>query len=1093
MTSTLTQATTDPLFGDPNTRAKAVARATRLLTSALAQTSRRERRSAQRLGRLLADDAGRDLLLDLTDQVLRIRDRRRAARRLHDLVANGVPASLGVVDGLGLRMLGLIAPLVPWVAERAVDWRVGGETKGVILPAEDRPFSRYVAQRSREGFRLNINVLGEAILSDAEADTRFEMVAARLRRPDVNYVSVKISALCANLDVLAWEDSLSRITERLAALYRIAAEHDSFVNLDMEEHRDLDLSVEAFIRVLDQAEFRQLPAGIVLQAYMPDSHAALERLCHWANERFAQGGAGIKIRLVKGANLAMEQVEAELHDWPQAPYHTKDDVDASYKLMLHNALTWGNRGAVRLGVASHNLFDVAWALTLRDDLDATDRLEIEMLEGMAPAQSRVVRDESDSLLLYAPVVEKRDRDASIAYLSRRLDENSGPENFLRALFDLTPDSPQWQRETARFERSLERIHDIPTSTFRVQDRRTETLHFAADGSFHNLADTDFTTPGNRAWAADILSASTPSDPDLVDSISGVDDVIARATTAQAAWSKSTWQQRRDLLAVMAETLAAHRGDLLAVMATTTGKTLREGDPEVTEGIDFVTYAGFLTREHERLSTDPETHVVWEPHPVTVVAGPWNFPFAIPTAGLVHAIAAGGTAILKPAPEARAVGALIVSLLQSACEKAGVSTDLVQLACTPDNEVGQHLITHFDVSKVILTGSYATAEMFHAWKPELRLNAEASGKNALIITAAADMDLAIKDLVKSAFGHAGQKCSAASLAIVEASVFDDPSFAVRLADATRSLKTGEATDPATIVGPVITEPTGALHKALTSLEPGETWLVPPRELAPRTWSPAVRWNTQPDSWFHLTECFGPVLGVMRADDLDHAIELQNATQYGLTGGIHSLDPGEIDLWLSRVKIGNAYVNRHITGAIVARQPFGGWKRSSIGAGAKPGGPGYLHNFGVWRSPNLDATAAQESLRSAWKHIFSVDHDPSGLRAEHNILRYHPLDGVVVLADAQTTAAERAIVTEAARLSGTPLIWATDDIVDQLPTLNVERLRLLAPASSDLLAAAHAAGVAVDDHPVSGVGSVELGHWVKEQSISITRHRHGRLLS
>ncbi|MFY9330441.1 MAG: bifunctional proline dehydrogenase/L-glutamate gamma-semialdehyde dehydrogenase [Candidatus Nanopelagicales bacterium] len=1082
----------DSLAADTTVTNRAISRATRLLDGALAQTSRRERRSAQRLGRLLADEAGRDLLLDLTDQVLRIRDRRRAARRLHDLVAGGVPASLGFIDGLGLRMLGLIAPLMPWVAERAVDWRVGGETKGVILPAENRPFSRYVAQRSDAGFRLNINVLGEAILSDAEADARFDMVAARLRRPDVNYVSVKISALCANLDVLAWDDSLNRITERLAELYRIAAAHNSFINLDMEEHRDLDLSVEAFISVLDQPEFHQLRAGIVLQAYMPDSHAALERLCQWANARYANGGAGIKIRLVKGANLAMEQVEAEQHDWPQAPYHTKDDVDASYKLMLHNALSWGTPGAVSLGVASHNLFDVAWALTLRDELNAADRLEIEMLEGMAPAQARVVRDECNSLLLYAPVVEKRDRDASIAYLSRRLDENSGPENFLRALFDLTPDSPAWQRETDRFTRSLRRIHEVPTTTFRVQDRTSEHIQFPTDGSFDNVADTDFTTPANRVWAANILSSARTADPALVDTIAGVNEVISRAISAQQQWAASTWQSRRDLLAVMAETLAAHRGDLLTVMATTTGKTLREGDPEVSEGIDFVTYAGHLTVAHEALAAGENSALTWQPHPVTVVAGPWNFPFAIPVAGLVHAVASGGVAILKPAPEARAVGALIVSLIQQACVQAGVSTDLVQLACTPDTEVGAHLITHDDVSKVILTGSFATAEMFHTWKPTLRLNAEASGKNSLIITAAADMDQAIKDLVKSAFGHAGQKCSAASLAIVEASVFDDPSFASRLADAARSLTTGAALDPATIVGPVIAEPSGALAQALTSLGAEESWLVAPRELAPRTWTPSVRWNTQPDSWFHLTECFGPVLGVMRADDLDHAIDLQNATQYGLTGGLHSLDRGEIDLWLSRVQVGNAYVNRHITGAIVQRQPFGGWKRSSIGAGAKPGGPGYLHNFGTWNCASHDVDAATRSLQSAWDNHFGIDHDPTGLRSERNILRYHPLDGVVVVCDENTPAGHKAIASAAAGLSGTPLIWADDDLVNKLSTLNVERLRLLAPVSDDVLAAAHAAGIAVDDHPMCSVGEIELGHWVKEQAISITRHRHGRLL-
>ena len=1073
-------------------------RARELLTAALAGTTGRERRASRRLGTLLADDDGRDLILDLTDQVLRIRDRRRAARRLRDLVAQGAPASLSPIDRIGLRMLGALAPYAPGIAERAVNWRVNRETAGVILPGEDAALTRYLARRRRDGFRLNVNVLGEAILGDDEAQARFALVASRVRRPDVDYVSIKISALCANLDVLAWEDSLDRVTDRLAALYRTAQQHGTFVNLDMEEHRDLDLSVEAFIRVLDDPEFASMPAGIVLQAYIPDSHAALDRLITWANARHAAGRAPIKIRLVKGANLAMEQVEAELHDWPQAPYYSKADVDASYKRMLDMALRTAAPGALRLGIASHNLFDVAWALTVRESLDDPQMLEIEMLEGMAPAQARAVRDAAGSLLLYAPVVEKADREASIAYLSRRLDENSGPDNFLRSLFDLTPDSPTWERERERFRASLDRQGDIETTSHRDQDRRTERLTFPTDGTFTNVADTDFTTPGNRAWAESILTMPTPIEPTLVTTVTDVDAAVSRARTAQARWARTSWQERRDILARVAEVMAAQRASTLAAMATTTGKTLREGDPEVSEAIDFTTYAAHLTLEHERLAGE----LTWDPHPVVLITGPWNFPYAIPASGLVHALAAGSAALLKPAPEARAVGALLVSQLH----EAGVDPDLVQIVATPDDTVGQHLVTHAGVSEVVLTGSLATADLFLGWRPDMRLRAETSGKNSLIITAAADIDLAIKDLVKSAFGHAGQKCSAASLAIVEASVYDDPSFRRRLADATRSLRVGWATDAATVMGPVINAPSGPLAHALTELSPGESWLVQPKPMddSGRLWSPGVIWDVQPDSWFHLTECFGPVLGVMRARDLDEAIDLQNAPKYGLTGGLHSLDPGEIDEWLTRVQVGNAYVNRHITGAIVQRQPFGGWKRSSVGGGAKPGGPGHLNSYGTWLprvtgadgQPAVDVDRARASFSRAWAEHFAQDADPTGLRSESNILRHHALDGVVVRGEASGSTYDVALL--AAHTTGTPVVWSDPgtesdaDLASRLPELGVERLRLLGDASPELLTAAHAAGVAVDRQPVTDVGEIELGRWLKEQAISITRHRHGRLL-
>ena len=1090
------------LPADEYLMAKAEVRALALLKASLQDTSRKEEASSKRLARLLADDAGRDLLLDLTDQVLRIRNAKRSAERLHDLTAEGVPASLGGFDRIGLATLGKVAPAIPAITERAVDWRINKDTADVILASEEPMFSTYVRRRTGEGFRINVNILGEAILGNDEAGARAAKVLDRIRRPDVDYVSVKISAICANLDVLAEEDSLARIEEQLIELYRAArdASPRTFVNLDMEEYRDLELSLHSFMRILDRREFDDLEAGIVLQAYIPDSHAALRTLIDWANARYERTGTGIKIRLVKGANLAMEAVEAELHDWQPAPYPTKADVDASYKAMLDYALLNATPGALRIGVASHNLFEVAWALTLRDELGAHDRLEIEMLEGMAPPQSRAVRHDAGSLLLYSPIVSEDERDASIAYLSRRLDENSSPENFLRALFDITPGSPEWREQAERFRASVKERRTVTDQTRRNQDRTAPHPRFQVDGSFENVADTDFTVPANREWLHRHLDSCQPINPPLVESMGNVDDAIARAKAAQAEWANTSWATRRTILAQVAQVLEERRGESIAAEAHFMGKTVRESDPEISEGIDFVTYAAHLTLQHEKYEKQGLT---WQPHPVTVVAGPWNFPYAIPLSGLVHAIAAGGAAILKPAPEAREVGALLIDSLH----KAGVPEDLVQLACTPDNEVGQHLITHEDVDLVMLTGSLETADLFTSWKPTLRMNAETSGKNAMVITAAADIDQSIKDLVKSAFGHAGQKCSAASLAIIEASVYDDPSFHTRLADAVRSLKVGPATDLSTIMGPLIAPARGPLGRALTSLEPGEAWLVEPQQINDTTWTPGVRKDVRPNSWFHLTECFGPVLGLMRADNLAHALVLQNAPIYGLTGGIQSLDPKEIDYWRANVQCGNAYINRHITGAIVRRQPFGGWKRSSVGSGTKPGGPDHLHAYGTWTrtgkvsTPNGQDVSTERSIadyQHTWSEYFTVEHDPTGLACESNVLRYRPLDLVIVrMNDDANTDAE--LLRAAAQIAGVAIEFSTpdresdDQLAARLSTqIGEVRLRLLTKTNDNVLKAAHTAGVTIDESIVTGIGRLDLLCFVKEQAISQTMHRYGRLI-
>jgi RHH-type proline utilization regulon transcriptional repressor/proline dehydrogenase/delta 1-pyrroline-5-carboxylate dehydrogenase len=916
-----------------------------------------------------------------------------------------------------------------------------------------------------------------------------DQVLEKLRRADVGAVSIKASALVANLDVLDFDRSVDRISTPLREIYRaaLAKEPRGFVNLDMEEYRDLHLTVAAFTTVLDEPEFHHLEAGIVLQAYLPDSHAVLVHLGEWAVARRNNGGSGIKIRIVKGANLAMEAVEAELHGWIAAPYSTKADVDASYKLMLESALRPEWNGAVRVGVASHNLFDVAWALVMRARLpvDQRTRVELEMLEGMAPAQSRAVRRMAGSLLLYAPVVQHDQIDASIAYLARRLDENTAPENFLRALFTITPGSAEFATQAERFRRSVAGRHRVATTR-----RRFPATPPVA--TFSNEPDSDPTDSAARQrlhGAVQIPSARR--EPVVVDSVAQIDAIVAAAVAAQRGWAASSAASRREHLGGVADVLCRERFDTIQVMADEAVKVAREGDPEVSEAIDFARYYG--TVGLDVIEQQHAEGALLSPRGVVVVASPWNFPYAIPAGGVLAALAAGNAVILKPPPEARRTAQHLVEQLH----RAGLPRDVVQFAAIPDNEIGRRLISHPDVDTVVLTGAYETAELFRSWKPAMHLLAETSGKNAIVITQAADLDLSIRDLVRSAFGHAGQKCSAASLAIVEGAMYDDHAFMERLADATRSLVVGPPADPGSVVGPLIGEPSPKLLRGLTQLDDGEQWLVESRDLGDNVWSPGVRIGVQPGSWFHVTECFGPVLGVMRADDLAHAITLQNATPYGLTGGIHSLDEAEVDRWLDRVQVGNAYVNRGITGAIVQRQPFGGWKRSAVGCGPKAGGPDYVAEMVTGTASGIDRDRAERSYREAWTNWFSGSHDPTGLASESNELRYRNLDGVLVRVGADTPDGALSAARRAAEICGTRLLVSDgrdesdDALIERMHDLDVERVRLLTSVGEDLRAEWYRRGIEIDSEPVSTSGRRELRRWMREQAISRTTHRHGRV--
>ncbi|MEO5840974.1 MAG: bifunctional proline dehydrogenase/L-glutamate gamma-semialdehyde dehydrogenase [Acidimicrobiales bacterium] len=1109
-------------------RADAIAREISVLAGRNSTIADRIRQ--RRIARLLDDPASRVFLLALTDEVVRIPDQRRAADRLHDIVGSGpVPAVAGPVDRLLLRAGARLAPLMPRVVMPLAMVRLRQAFTGIVLPAEPAAFARHARRRREQGIHLNVNVLGEAVLGEDEARRREAAIRRQLDFAHVDYVSVKISALCAQLDVAAFDHSVDRIVARLEPLLRDVAQHEpaKFVNLDMEEFHDLEMTVAAFIRSLSSPPRDRLDAGIVLQAYLPDSHAALEELCAWARARHRDGGGTIKVRIVKGANLAMEKVEAELRGWPQAPYATKADVDASYKRLLDVALHDDNAGAVRVGVASHNLFDIGWALARREQLDDPRRIEIEMLEGMANPQALATARIAGGLLLYAPVVQRDDFASAVAYLVRRLDENTAPENFLRHLFTLEPGNAQWEIERQRFHTAVRDRHHVDTRSRRGAPVRASMTDDV--GAFVNEPDADFAIRWQRDAIVGAVRAFAPEracvpavidgreiaepatgtahDPSVPDELLytyveatkiDVDAAVEVARRAGPAWSARAAAERRAVLRAVAAVMRVERATTIATMAHDAGRAIREADAEVCEAIDFARYYGDRASDLDRVAASRALR--FEPHGVVVVASPWNFPYSIPAGGVLAALAAGNAVILKPAPES----VLTAYVLARQCWQAGVPRDVLQFVPTADDEVGRALITHAGVDGVILTGSLDTARLFLDWKPTLRLHAETSGKNAIVITAAADIDDAVRDLVLSAFGHAGQKCSAASLAIVEASLYDSASFRARLADCVRTLRVGPAWDPATRVGPLIRPPVGPLARALATLDDSETWLVEPQQRGSgQLWSPGVKLGVRRGSFFHRTECFGPVLGVMRADDLDHAITLQNDVTFGLTAGIFSLDPSEIEHWVERVAVGNAYVNRAITGAMVGRQPFGGWKGSSIGPGAKAGGPNYVGSLGQWRHARVDIEGVDiervaDAAATQWAAL-AAGMDPTGLRAEENLFRLRRIaGGVVVRAARDVPEAEIAIARAVAAVVGGEVEWAAADEDDdafivRMATAAPAKVRLLGRHDDRVLQALHRAGTWVDTTPVVGDGALELLRWTREQAVSRTRHRHGNVVA
>ena len=1095
--------------------------------------------AGRNLAGVLSDPKGLDFATGFVDGVVRPEDLRVAARNFR-AVARDVPSFLPFYLRALIRLGGSVATVVPPIVVPIARRVLRQMVRHLIVDASDRRLGPALARIGGPGTRLNVNLLGEAILGQREADRRVAGTIRLIERPDIDYISIKVSSTVAPHSMWAHEQAVTEAVDALTPVYRAAVANDTFLNLDMEEYKDLDLTLDVFQRVLDKEEFQSVRAGIVLQAYLPDCLSAMMRLQEWAAERVASGGAPVKVRIVKGANLPMEEVDADTHGWPLATWPSKQHTDAGYKQVLEYALHPDRIQNVHLGIAGHNLFDVALAKLLAESRGITEGIEFEMLLGMATQQAAVVRRDVGELLLYTPVVHPQEFDVAIAYLIRRLEEGASPENFMSAVFDLDSDERLFQREKARFLASIDMIPaDVPEPN-RTMDRREsqppyeEGPRVATGSAFRNTPDSDPSLDANRAWAAGIRERMQNSRLGIdtieaaeIDSSEVLDDAIAAA--ADAGWRDLPLAERVAILHRAGDILQKRRGDLLEVMGSECGKVIEQGDPEVSEAIDFAHYYALSAERLQDVDGASFT-----PARVTAVIPPWNFPAAIPAGGVLAALAAGSSVIFKPARQASRTGAVIAEALW----EAGVPREALRIVRI-SGELGSRLLSDPRVERAILTGAYETAELFRSFRRDLPLLAETSGKNAIIVTPSADFDLAAKDIAYSAFGHAGQKCSAASLVVVVGSVATSERFRRQLLDAIDGYEVGYPWQEGAQIGPVIAPAEGKLLRGLTTLEPGQRWLIEPRRQddSGALWSPGIRVGVEPGSEFHLTEYFGPVTGIIEAATLEEAIEIVNEIEYGLTSGLHSLDPDEIQTWLGSIQAGNAYINRAITGAIVERQSFGGWKKSAVGPGTKAGGPSYLYALGEWAdAPGTAAPRADAATRRAVKAVdpedqdrleaalatdiaafetdFGAARDVQGLSLEQNVLRYVPTAVTVRFEGSRTVDLVR-VIAAGARI-GAPIEVSS---IDRLPEAvrsylagvgavhRVEdaeawsrraarfaetggRIRLVGASVDPILEATEGSpNVALYAAPVTSAGRVEMLPFVREQAVSITAHRFG----
>ncbi|MGF1603993.1 MAG: L-glutamate gamma-semialdehyde dehydrogenase [Thermosynechococcaceae cyanobacterium] len=853
---------------------------------------------------------------------------------------------------------------------------IAGETLKQVLKSIER--------LRKQSMTFTIDVLGEAVITETEAqsylDQYFELMgqlteAARRWStvPQIDsaegkdlakaQVTMKLTAFYSQFDPLDVEGSQAKVSDRIRPLLRRAQEVGAAVHFDMEQYRYKDATLATLKSLLMEEEFcDRTNIGITIQAYLRDSYHDLKELIEWAKQR----GKPITVRLIKGAYWDQETIIARQNHWPTPVYNHKSSTDANFERMTQLLLE--NHEHLYAAIGSHNVRSQAYAIAIAQALNIPQRhIEFQVLYGMADNLAAALAKQGHRVRAYCPYGALI---PGMAYLIRRLLENTANSSFLRQSLTETPietllAAPQWGAgdEDGSDVKPLPisstvtvtQINPSADTDFAIATFRAE-AQTAIDAVKQQLGQQYWPLiNGERVQTEAKIESVNPSNPtEIVGTIGQIDiaqaeDAIAAAKTAFQTWKCTSAKERADILRRAADLLEARRHELNAWMVFEGGKPLQQADVEVSEAADFCRY---YATEMERL--DPEIvydvagesdRYFYRPKGIVLVISPWNFPLAIPTGMTVAALVTGNCVLLKPA----AVTSVIAAKLSEILLEAGMPKGVFQYVPGSGSTVGAHLVKHPDVQMIVFTGSqevgceiYASAAILQPGQKHLkRVVAEMGGKNAIIVDESADLDQAVQGIVYSAFGYSGQKCSACSRVVVLAPVYD--AFVARLVEATKSLNVGVAVDPSTKVGPVIDA--AAQQRIRKIIAKGKTEANLALELtAPETGyfvGPVIFTDVNPLSSLAQEEIFGPVLSVMKAQSFEEGVAIANNTNFALTGGLYSRTPSHIEQAKAELEVGNLYINRSITGAIVARQPFGGYKLS--GVGSKAGGPDYLLQF------------------------------------------------------------------------------------------------------------------------------------------------------
>lgn len=886
--------------------------------------------------------------------------------------------------GAGAMGSGLGGKLAAGLMAKTIRSNIEGMAKQFIIGENTSDAMKNLKKIRKDGFAFTVDILGEATVSEIESEAYLneymELLAALKKEhsswpalgvgerdwghaPKVN-ISVKPTALFSQASPKDFEGSVRGIQDRLATILRKVKEMNGFMRIDMEQYKFKDITLEVYRRLRSSEEFRDYPhLGIVLQAYLKDTDQDLAELLAWARAEKLP----ISIRLVKGAYWDYETVIAKQNGWDIPVWTVKAESDAAFERQARVILE--NHDICHFGCASHNIRTIAAVMETAKELNVPDeRYEFQVLYGMAEPVRKGLLNVAKRVRLYAPY---GDLLPGMAYLVRRLLENTANESFLRQSFaeeaeiDRLLENPVQTAERERACRvpkaeaeakGLPRFENEPFADFTKESVRKAFIDAVAQVRSQLGREYPLIIGGKEVRTSDTLPSVNPANPSEVigticqASTREIDLAIEAAKKAAPAWKALSPEERAGFLVKAAEVARKEIFTLSAWQTLEVGKQYDQAQADVAEAIDFLEYyAREMIRlgKPQRMGRAPGemSQLIYQPKGIAAVIAPWNFPLAISCGMSAAAIVTGNPVLYKPAGPSSVVGFTLAEIFR----KAGLPDGVFNYVPGRGSVMGDYLVEHPDVSLIAFTGSMEVghriinkASVVHPGQKQIKkVIAELGGKNAIIIDDDADLDEAIREVLHSAFAFQGQKCSACSRVIVVEPIY--AKFIERLVEGARSLAVGPAEDPTYFMGPVVDDKAQAnVLKYIEIAKSEGKLLVSSSAPSSGYYVPlTIVEGITPEHRIAQEEVFGPVLSVMKAKNFDQAIEWANSTRYSLTGAVFSRSPRHLDRARAEFNVGNLYLNRGSTGALVERHPFGGFNMSGIGS--KAGGPDYLLQF------------------------------------------------------------------------------------------------------------------------------------------------------